>query len=187
MVNTRGRCSGICLSDNGKFFYTVMQKRKMLAKFKVVQKETNSKLAPLAKMETGQLLDCSTIFKAKIKSGLLAVSSKDGHISFHSTSLDEKNKNVNKLHFFHHDSGGIFHSDVSSEGCILAVNERGCLQLFQVKSFFSFLCNVMFYNRKFAVSSIRKLFLVSKITHLIMKRNRIHTSNQIKICSTFAT
>ena len=122
MVNTRGRCSGICLSDNGKFFYTVMQKRKMLAKFKVVQKETNSKLAPLAKMETGQLLDCSTIFKAKIKSGLLAVSSKDGHISFHSTSLDEKNKNVNKLHFFHHDSGGIFHSDVSSEGCILAVN-----------------------------------------------------------------
>ena len=111
-----------------------MQKRKMLAKFKVVQKETNSKLAPLAKMETGQLLDCSTIFKAKIKSGLLAVSSKDGHISFHSTSLDEKNKNVNKLHFFHHDSGGIFHSDVSSEGCILAVNERGCLQLFQVKS-----------------------------------------------------
>ena len=64
----------------------------MLAKFKVVQKETNSKLAPLAKMETGQLLDCSTIFKAQIKSGLLAVSSKDGHISFNSTSLDDKGK-----------------------------------------------------------------------------------------------
>jgi 6-phosphogluconolactonase (cycloisomerase 2 family) len=34
VVFTKGRCSGICLSDNAKFFYTAMQKRKLLAKFK---------------------------------------------------------------------------------------------------------------------------------------------------------
>ena len=62
------------------------------------------------------------------------MSSRDGHISFHSSSFDDKKDKANKLHFFHHDSGGIFQSDVSSEGCILAVNEKGCLQLFQVNN-----------------------------------------------------
>ena len=69
VVFTKGRCSGICLSDNAKFFYTSTQKRKYLAKFKVVEKETNSKLAPLSKTETGQLLDCTSIKKARIKPG----------------------------------------------------------------------------------------------------------------------
>ena len=133
VVFLKVRCSGLCLSDNGKFFYTVMQKRKMLAKFKVVEKETGHKLAPLSKTETNQLLDCTSIAKARIKQGLLAVSSRDGHISFHSSSLDGKPDK--KLHFFHHDSGGIFHSDVSADGCILAVNEKGCIQLFQVHTY----------------------------------------------------
>jgi len=35
------------------------------------------------------------------------------------------------LHFFHHDSGGVWQSDFSSDGCILAVNGTGALQLFQ--------------------------------------------------------
>ena len=69
VVFTKGRCSGICLSDNAKFFYTTTQKRKLLAKFKVVEKETNAKLAPLSKTETGQLLDCTSIKKARIKPG----------------------------------------------------------------------------------------------------------------------
>ena len=69
VVVTKGRCSGICLSDNAKFFYTAMQKRKLLAKFKVVEKETSAKLAPLSKTETGQLLDCTSIKKARIKPG----------------------------------------------------------------------------------------------------------------------
>ena len=69
VVFTKGRCSGICLSDNAKFFYTATQKRKLLAKFKVVEKETSAKLAPLSKTETGQLLDCTSIKKAKIKPG----------------------------------------------------------------------------------------------------------------------
>ena len=69
VVVTKGRCSGICLSDNAKFFYTATQKRKLLAKFKVVEKETTSKLAPLSKTETGQLLDCTSIKKARIKPG----------------------------------------------------------------------------------------------------------------------
>ena len=107
----------------------------MLAKFKVVEKETSAKLAPLSKTETNQLLDCTSIAKARVKPGLLAVSSRDGHISFHSSSLDGKPDK--KLHFFHHDSGGIFHSDVSADGCILAVNEKGCIQLFQVMSVIS--------------------------------------------------
>ena len=73
-------------------------------------------------------------FNYIVLTGLLAVSSRDGHISFHSSSFDDKKDKGNKLHFFHHDSGGIFQSDVSSEGCILAVNEKGCLQLFQVNN-----------------------------------------------------
>ena len=63
------KCHDPDISDNAKFFYTATQKRKLLAKFKVVEKETNSKLAPLSKTETGQLLDCTSIKKARIKPG----------------------------------------------------------------------------------------------------------------------
>ncbi len=35
VVTLKGRSSGICLSDNAKFFYAMIQRRKVLAKFKV--------------------------------------------------------------------------------------------------------------------------------------------------------
>ena len=82
------------------------------------------------------------VFQLIIFTGLLAVSSRDGHISFHSSSFDDKKDKLNKLHFFHHDSGGIFQSDISSEGCILAVNEKGCLQLFQVNKEYTYQVSV---------------------------------------------
>ena len=81
-------------------------------------------------------------FQLIVLTGLLAVSSRDGHISFHSSSFDDKKDKLNKLHFFHHDSGGIFQSDISSEGCILAVNEKGCLQLFQVNKEYTYQVSV---------------------------------------------
>ena len=38
VLNTKNRYSGICLADNAKFFYAMMQKRKLLTKFKVSEK-----------------------------------------------------------------------------------------------------------------------------------------------------
>lgn len=38
VLNTKNRYSGICLADNAKFFYAMMQRRKVLTKFKVVEK-----------------------------------------------------------------------------------------------------------------------------------------------------
>ena len=31
----------------------------------------------------------------------------------------------NKIHFFHHDTGGIFRIDISPNGCIIVVNQTG--------------------------------------------------------------
>jgi hypothetical protein len=38
VLNTKNRYSGICLADNAKFFYAMMQRRKILTKFKVAEK-----------------------------------------------------------------------------------------------------------------------------------------------------
>ena len=108
-----------------------MQKRKLLVKFKVVDKEINHKLTPVSKAETQHQLDLNCLKKAKNLPGYLALSGKDGFIYFHSMDLDNKAKKPNGLHFFHHDSGGVVQSNFSADGCILAVNDKGCVQLFQ--------------------------------------------------------
>ena len=60
-MNLKGRCSGILLSDNGKFLYTVMQKRKILSKFKLTEKP--QKQQPIQKCDTGHQLDIHKIIK----------------------------------------------------------------------------------------------------------------------------
>jgi hypothetical protein len=35
VLNTKDQCSGLCLSQNAKFFFTLLHREKMLAKFKV--------------------------------------------------------------------------------------------------------------------------------------------------------
>ena len=57
----KGRCSGLCLNDNGKFFYTILQKRKILGKFKLADKA--NKAQPIQKCETGHGLDVHRIMK----------------------------------------------------------------------------------------------------------------------------
>ena len=126
------RCSGICLSDNGKFFFSMIQKRKQLAKFKVVEQENSSKLTPVARMDTDHQLDLHKITKARSKSGFLALFGRDGYFSYISANIEAKARPLN-CHFFHHDTGGLWRCDLSFEGCILAVNQTGALQLFQPK------------------------------------------------------
>ena len=38
VLTSKNRYSGICLADNAKFFYAMMQRRKVLVKFKVAEK-----------------------------------------------------------------------------------------------------------------------------------------------------
>jgi hypothetical protein len=38
VLSTKNRYSGICLADNAKFFFAMMQRRKVIAKFKVIEK-----------------------------------------------------------------------------------------------------------------------------------------------------
>jgi hypothetical protein len=132
VVQTRGRCSGICLSDNAKFFYTLIQKKKMLAKFKITDHEVTSRITPVAKTDsTDHQLDLHRIVKAKSKSGHLGLCGRDGILSLHSMNLEVKMSS--SIHLFHHDTGGVFRSDISSEGCIVATNQTGSLQVFQPK------------------------------------------------------
>ena len=56
----KGRCSGLLLSDNGKFFYSILQKRKILGKFKLSGRD---KAQPLQKCETCHQLDVHRIIK----------------------------------------------------------------------------------------------------------------------------
>ncbi len=84
----KARCSGICLSDNGRFFFSLLQKRKLLTKFKVPDKDNNSKLAPSSKAETEHQLDLNFIAKMSSKPGYVALCSKDGYISFMSSNLE---------------------------------------------------------------------------------------------------
>ena len=63
IVMLKGRCSGICLNENGKFFYCLIQKKKELAKFKVVEQEMSTKLQPLAKCPTPHELDVNGIYR----------------------------------------------------------------------------------------------------------------------------
>ena len=123
---------GICLNENGKFFYALFQKKKELAKFKVVDQELPTKLQPLAKMVTTHQLDVNSISRCKTKSGFLVLSGRDGHISMHSNTLDPKKKSYS-LHLFHHASGGLVANDMSKDQNILSLNLTGALQLFQPK------------------------------------------------------
>ena len=52
IVMLKGRCSGICLNENAKFFYSLIQKKKEIAKFKVVEQEMSTKLQPTSKAPT---------------------------------------------------------------------------------------------------------------------------------------
>ena len=63
-MNLKGRCSGILLSDNGKFLYSVMQKRKILCKFKLTEKP--QKQQPIQKCNTGHQLDIHKIIKVRV-------------------------------------------------------------------------------------------------------------------------
>jgi hypothetical protein len=38
VLTSKNRISGICLADNAKFFYSMLQRRKVMAKFKVMEK-----------------------------------------------------------------------------------------------------------------------------------------------------
>ena len=57
---------------------------------------------------------------------------RDGYFSIHSMELGPPTQD-NMIHFFHHDSGGLFRLDISPSGSILVINLNGCLQLFQPK------------------------------------------------------
>ncbi len=132
IVMLKGRCSGICLNENAKFFYSLIQKKKELAKFKVVEQEMSTKLQPLAKCPTPHELDVNGISRARNKPGFLVLDGRDGQISMHSNLCDAKKKSYS-LHLFHHATGGLVSTDMSKDQNILSLNLTGALQLFQPK------------------------------------------------------
>ena len=66
IVMLKGRCSGICLNENAKFFYSLIQKKKEIAKFKVVEQEMSTKLQPTSKASTTHQLVSLAIFTDKL-------------------------------------------------------------------------------------------------------------------------
>ena len=64
-------------------------------------------------------------FQVRGKSGHLALAGRDGYFSIHSMEMNMKPGTENKIHFFHHDTGGVFRLDISHLGCILVVNQTG--------------------------------------------------------------
>ena len=44
----------------------------------------------------------------------------------------------NKIHFFHHDTGGVFRLDISPLGCILVVNQTGIVYIIFFQVFLTF-------------------------------------------------
>ena len=142
VLTTKEICSGICLSENGKFFSTILHKRKKLAKFKVLEHERQSKLTPVSKTPTQHQMDMFKIIRSRDRKGVLALAGRDGYLSFQpedETSSAESGMNgpssTQITYMFHHETGGIQELSISkSTGGILAVSQSGAIQVMQTKT-----------------------------------------------------
>ena len=134
ILTLREKCSGICLADNAKFFFTLTHRRKYLAKFKVLDQERVAKLCPVSKTETVHQMDLNMMMKSRDKSGTLALAGRDGFVSFVPMDADVKSTSQ-FVHFNHYETGGVKTLDVAkTSGSILALNDKGSLQIFQNKT-----------------------------------------------------
>ena len=123
-------CSGLLLSDNCRYFFSLLLTNKHLAKFPVTEEEQVARVAPVSSVPSGHELGLHMIQQTEW--GKLALLGRDGRISLHSTDLGQRPE-VFDLH--HYQAGGVIDANIAANGNILCVSEDGTLVLFQVDIF----------------------------------------------------
>ena len=121
-------CSGLAVSDNCKFFFSVLLTTKHLAKFSLSEEEQPGQVSAVCSVPSCHQLGLHSILTTDW--GSLALLGRDGRLSFHSTDLSGQPQVV-ELH--HYQAGGVIDANIASNGNILSVSEEGTLVLFQRK------------------------------------------------------
>ena len=128
VFNLCSPCSGVLISENCKFFFTVMLTNKHLAKFPLSEEEQSGLVGPVSSVPSSHELALTTIQVTEW--GKMALLGRDGRISIHRTDLGEPPEVFN-LH--HYQAGGVIDANIANNGNILCVSEDGTLVLYQVK------------------------------------------------------
>ena len=127
VFNLCSPCSGVIISKNGQFFFTVMLTNKHLAKFPLSEEEQSSPVSPVSSVPSFHELALYMIQMTEW--GKMALLGRDGRISIHSTDMGEAPE-VFDLH--HYQAGGVIDANIANNGNILCISEDGTLVLFQV-------------------------------------------------------
>ena len=128
VFNLSSPCSGLAVSDNGKFFFSVLLTTKHLAKFSLSEEEQPGQVSPVCSVASSHQLGLHGLLTTDW--GSLALLGRDGRLSFHGTDLAGQPQVVD-LH--HYQAGGVIDANIASNGNILSVSEDGTLVLFQRK------------------------------------------------------
>ena len=128
VFNLISPCSGIVISDNCKYFFTLMLTSKHLAKFPLSEEEQSGLVSPVSSVPS-----CHDLALYQIQFtewGRLALLGRDGRISIHATDMSEPPE-LFDLH--HYQAGGVIDANIANNGNILSVSEDGTLVMFQRK------------------------------------------------------
>ena len=120
--------SGLVLSDNCKFFFSVLLTTKHLAKFPLSEEEQPGPVSPVSSVASSHQLGLYSILMTDW--GHMALLGRDGRLSLHSTDLSGE-PHVIDLH--HYQAGGVIDANIAANGNILSVSEEGTLVMFQRK------------------------------------------------------
>ena len=128
MFNLSSPCSGLAISDNSKFFFSVLLTTKHLAKFPLSEEEQSGPVSAVSSVPSSHQLGLYSILVTDW--GHMALLGRDGRLSLHSTDFSGVPQAVD-LH--HYQAGGVIDANIASNGNILSVSEEGTLVLFQRK------------------------------------------------------
>ena len=117
--------SGLALSENGKFFFSMMYTTKHLAKLPLSEEEVTAPVVPVASVSSSHGLGLHMI--QVTPSGQLALLGRDGRISLHHSDLSTTPEVFDVQHY---QAGGVIDADIAANGNILSVSGEGSLSLF---------------------------------------------------------
>ena len=127
VFNLAAPCSGLALSENGRFFFSVQHTDKQLGKFPLSEEEQAEKVEPLSTRPSQHGLPVHTI---QTTAAGLALLGRDGLLSIHSTTLAGP---VDCFHLQHYQAAGVIDAHIAANGNILSVSGEGTLTMFQRK------------------------------------------------------
>ena len=127
--------SGLALSENGKFFFSLLYTTKHLAKFPLSEDEVTAPVSPLASVPSThglglhmiQVLLLLLLLLQVTHSGDLALLGRDGRISLHRPDLSSLPRVFDLQHY---QAGGVIDAHLTPTGHILSVSGEGSLVLF---------------------------------------------------------